>query len=100
MYLHLNITLLFEISPHLIRFVKRSDFKTAPNSWTEQTLTDAHKQQTLELLASLNAQILGIIAQQRGIGLNKTQQIMDGGPLYGTKKNHYKILLKRDFTFH
>jgi protease-4 len=67
------------------KFVKRSDYKTAPNSWTESTLTEAHKQQTIELLSSLNAQILGIIAKERGIGIEKTQQIFDGGPLYGNE---------------
>lgn len=69
--------------PYLDRFVKRSDYKTAPNSWTESTLTEAHKQQTFDILSSLNAQVLGIIAKVRGVGVEKAQQILDGGPLYG-----------------
>lgn len=82
--LNINFALDCKFWPYMVRFVKRSDYKTAPNSWTESTLTEAHKQQTFDILSSLNAQILGIIARERGITIEKTQQIMDGGPLYGT----------------
>jgi protease-4 len=66
-------------------FVKRHEYKTAPNSFTESGYTPEHEEASRGLITSLAGQIVEGVAAARGIPAETVQELIDRGPLLGTE---------------
>lgn len=63
------------------RFAKRKDYKTAPNTFTETTLTDAHKEELTDLVNGLNQQLVNDIAKARKLSPSQVKAAINIAPL-------------------
>jgi protease-4 len=66
-------------------FVKRHEYKTAPNSFTESGYTTAHEESSQRLVASIGEQVVAGVAQSRGLAEETVRELIDKGPLLGTE---------------
>src|SRR5207245_1977583 len=66
-------------------FVKRYEYKTAPNSFTESGYTEAHEESSQRLVASIGEQIVAGVAEARGLSEETVRELIDKGPLLGTE---------------
>jgi protease-4 len=55
-------------------------YKNAPNTFTESSFTEPHREQMTALVDSLYAQYLKTIAEARGLTEDEAQQAVDAGP--------------------
>jgi protease-4 len=65
------------------RFIKRHEYKTAPNSFTETSYTPEHAESSARLVASIGEQIVVGVAESRGLTEDKVRELIDRGPLLG-----------------
>ncbi|WP_066362774.1 signal peptide peptidase SppA [Herbidospora mongoliensis] len=62
---------------------QRHQYKTAANMFTQDHMTDAHKEMTGRLAESLTEQLVAGIAEGRGLELKRVRELIDQGPFYG-----------------
>jgi protease-4 len=67
------------------RFVKRYEYKTAPNSFVESDYTPEHAESSGRLIASIGEQIVAGVAAARGLTEEKVRELIDTGPLLGAE---------------
>lgn len=74
------------------QFGQRKEFKNAANTYTETDYTPAHRQATLGLLMSLNAELLESISKGRKLPAEKVQQLIDKGPYTGPESKQLGLV--------
>ncbi len=62
-------------------FVKRHEYKTAPNSFTESGYTPEHEEASKRLVTSIGEQVVAGVATARGLAAQAVQELIDRGPL-------------------
>ncbi|NAS24642.1 signal peptide peptidase SppA [Herbidospora sp. NEAU-GS84] len=62
---------------------QRHQYKTAANMFTQDHMTDAHKEMTGRLAESLTEQLVAGIAEGRGLEPKRVRELIDQGPFYG-----------------
>lgn len=62
-------------------FLKRHEYKTAPNNFTESGYTPQHKESSERLVASIGEQIVEGVATARNLTADKVRELIDRGPL-------------------
>ncbi len=62
---------------------QRHQYKTAANMFTQDHMTDAHKEMTGRLAESLTEQLVAGIAEGRGLEPKQVRELIDQGPFYG-----------------
>lgn len=62
---------------------QRHQYKTAANTFTQDHMTDAHKEMTGRLAESLTEQLVAGIAEGRGLEPKRVRELIDQGPFYG-----------------
>lgn len=66
-------------------FLKRHEYKTAPNSFTETGYTPEHKESSERLVASIADQIVEGVAAARNLTQDKVRELIDRGPLLASE---------------
>jgi len=69
-----------EIEPQM---AQRYEYKNAMNTFTETGYTDAHREAMQTLADSMYAQIVGAVAESRGLDEAAVRAAVDGGPFIG-----------------
>jgi protease-4 len=64
---------------------KRGRYKTAPDMYTDEALSPAHRESLESLADSLDRQIRAGIAEGRGLDLDAVGRLIDGGPYYASE---------------
>ncbi|TKK88609.1 signal peptide peptidase SppA [Herbidospora galbida] len=62
---------------------QRHQYKTAANMFTQDHMTEAHKEMTGRLAESLTEQLVAGIAEGRGLEPKRVRELIDQGPFYG-----------------
>ncbi len=65
------------------RMDHRHEFKNAKNMFTETSFTDAHRQAAGSLLTSIFDQMVGDMAESRGMSNDQLKELIAAGPYYG-----------------
>lgn len=60
---------------------QRHEYKTAANTFLERGYTDAHRQMSGRLVASLSEQVATAVAAGRGLAVQEVRKLVDRGPL-------------------
>lgn len=60
---------------------QRYEYKTAPNMFTQQDFTAAHRQNLQQLVDSLFSQFVGDVSKTRHIGAEQVRRLIDQAPL-------------------
>ncbi|MFL5354730.1 signal peptide peptidase SppA [Archangium sp.] len=84
------------------RMGKRYEYKAAVNSYTEQTYTEAHREETERFLASLFGQMVKGVAEDRKLSEEQVKAAIDAAPLLGKQALEAKLvdgLLYRDEVY-
>jgi protease-4 len=66
-------------------FFKFFEYKNAPNAFTEDHFTEAHRHQTQSLADSLFHQIVSTIARERGMSQDAVRNCIDSAPLLASE---------------
>ncbi|MBG0832228.1 signal peptide peptidase SppA [Planomonospora sp. ID67723] len=64
---------------------QRHEYKTAANMFTQDRMTDAHRESVTRLAASVTEQIVAGIADGRGLDPAKVRELIDQGPFIGSE---------------
>ncbi|WNG21721.1 signal peptide peptidase SppA [Cystobacter fuscus] len=78
---------------------KRHEYKAAVNTFTEQTYTEPHREESTRYLTSIFEQMLRGVAEARGLTPEQVRAAMDEAPLVGARALELKLvdgLLYRD----
>lgn len=59
---------------------RRHEYKTAPNTLTERELTEPHRATTDRIVASRHEQLVGALADGRGVGPRQAAALIEQGP--------------------
>ncbi|QRK11172.1 signal peptide peptidase SppA [Archangium violaceum] len=84
------------------RMGKRYEYKAAVNSYTEQTYTEAHREETERFLTSLFGQVVKGVAEGRKLSEEQVKAAIDAAPLLGKEALEAKLvdgLLYRDEVY-
>lgn len=84
------------------RMDHRYEYKNAMNIYTETEYTDAHEEAMRAVMDSVFEQIVGAIADARGLTEDEVRTIVDGGPIYGAEAQEAGLvdgLLYRDEVY-
>ncbi|WNG41687.1 signal peptide peptidase SppA [Archangium violaceum] len=84
------------------RMGKRYEYKAAVNSYTEQTYTEAHREETERFLTSLFGQVVKGVAEGRELSEEQVKAAIDAAPLLGKEALEAKLvdgLLYRDEVY-
>jgi len=65
------------------RMDHRREYKSAKNLYTETEFTDAHEEATRTVMESIFDQMVGALAEARGLGEDQVRALVDQGPHYG-----------------
>ncbi|GGS58038.1 signal peptide peptidase SppA [Planobispora rosea] len=64
---------------------QRHEYKTAANMFTQDRMTEPHRESVTRLAASVTEQIVAGIADGRGLDPAKVRELVDQGPFIGTE---------------
>ena len=64
---------------------RRHEYKTAMNTFTEDRMTDAHRESAARLLESLTETVVAGIADGRGLDPDKVRELIDRGPFIASE---------------
>jgi protease-4 len=64
---------------------QRHEYKTAANMFTQDHMTDAHRESTARIAESVTEQIVAGIAEARGLEPKRVQELIDQGPFIGSE---------------
>ena len=64
---------------------QRHEYKTAANTFLESGYTEAHREMSGRLVASLSEQIAAAVAAGRGLAAHEVRKLVDRGPLLGSE---------------
>ncbi|PTL77150.1 signal peptide peptidase SppA [Vitiosangium sp. GDMCC 1.1324] len=84
------------------RMGKRYEYKGAVNTYTEQTYTEAHREETERFLTSLFGQVVKGVAEGRDLSEEQVKAAIDAAPLMGKQAVEAKLvdgLLYRDEVY-
>jgi len=84
------------------RMDHRYEYKNAMNIYTETEFTEAHEEAMRAVMESVFEQIVGAIAEARGLTPDEVRTIIDGGPIYGAEAQEAGLvdgLLYRDEVY-
>ncbi len=84
------------------RMSKRHEYKAAVNTFTEQTYTGPHREETERFLTSLFGQMVKGVAEGRGLSEEQVKAAVDAAPLLGAEALEAKLvdgLLYRDEVY-
>jgi len=84
------------------RMSKRHEYKAAVNTFTEQTYTGPHREETERFLTSLLGQMVKGVAEERGLSEEQARAAVDAAPLLAQEALEAKLvdgLLYRDEVY-
>lgn len=64
---------------------QRHEYKTAANTFTQNHMTDAHRESTGRIAESVTEQIVAGIAEGRGLDPKRVRELIDQGPFIGSE---------------
>ncbi|WP_344980811.1 signal peptide peptidase SppA [Streptosporangium fragile] len=64
---------------------QRHEYKTAANTFTQDRMTEAHRESMSRITESVTEQIVAGIAEGRGIDATKARELIDRGPFIGAE---------------
>ncbi|HEX3815908.1 MAG TPA: signal peptide peptidase SppA [Mycobacteriales bacterium] len=68
-----------------VQLGQRHEYKNAANMFTQQELTDGHRESLTRLVESLTDQLLTGISNDRGLPVERLRELLDTGPLSPTE---------------
>ena len=74
------------------QFEAREDYKTAPNTLTQDSLTPAHREQITTLMNALYTNMLGTIAADRQIPVQQVRAIVESTPFTAARARELRLV--------
>jgi protease-4 len=67
---------------------QRHEYKTAANMFTQDHMTDAHRESVSRIAESVTEQIVAAVAEARGLEPKRVRELIDQGPFIGAEAVH------------
>ncbi len=67
------------------QLAQRHEYKTAANMFTQDHMTEAHRESTARIAESITEQIVAAVAEARGLEPKRVRELIDQGPFIGAE---------------
>ncbi|MEV5412566.1 signal peptide peptidase SppA [Thermopolyspora sp. NPDC052614] len=67
------------------QLAQRHEYKTGANMFTQDHMTEAHRESAARLAESVTEQIVAAVAEARGLEPKRVRELIDQGPFFGTE---------------